>query len=107
MTATCKLHGLARISSVVMLTFGTLLIIIALSLHWVEQARNREPEYEVYSAYLSEGILNDAHDWSVGPSIQVVIDDRIKIGATLRWWWLYLLHLQAILPALWTPVHPD
>jgi hypothetical protein len=89
MTDTRKLNGLARISGVVVLTFGILLIVIALSLHWVEQARNREPQYEVYSAYLSEGILDDAHDWSVGPSIQVVIDDRIKIGSTLRWWWLY------------------
>ena len=84
MTATGKFHGWARISGVVLLTLGTILVVGALVLHRVETKRDTEQEYAVYSAYLSEGILNDAHDWSVGPSIQVVIDDRIKIGTTLR-----------------------
>jgi hypothetical protein len=53
------------------------LILIAGS--WVfyrgDRSRNEVMEYEVYSAYLSEGILNDAHDWSVDAPIQVVIAD--------------------------------
>jgi hypothetical protein len=89
MTVTGKVHPWARISGVILVTFGTILIASALALHRVEQDRNGKQEYEVYSAYLSEGILDDAHDWSVGPSIQVVIEDRTRMGATLRWWWLY------------------
>jgi hypothetical protein len=89
MTVPGKVHGWTRISGVVLVTFGTILIVGALALHLVEHGRNGEQESEVYSAYLSEGILDDAHDWSIGPSIQVVIEDKTKMGATLRWWWLY------------------
>lgn len=58
---------------------------------WAERERNKEEEYSVYSAYLSEGLLNDAHDWSVGGPVQVVIQDRTISGANLRFRLLYLL----------------
>jgi hypothetical protein len=50
----------------------------------VERARNEQEEYRVYSAYLSEGLLNDAHDWSIGVPVQVVIADRTMSGGNLR-----------------------
>jgi len=58
---------------------------------WAERERNAEEEYAVYSAYLSEGLLNDAHDWSVGGPVQVVVRDTTTAGANLRLRWLYVL----------------
>jgi hypothetical protein len=57
---------------------------------WIEQTRSAEAEYDVYSAYLSEGLLNDAHDWSVGAPVQVV-ENATKIGGNLRIWALNVL----------------
>jgi len=57
---------------------------------WAERERNADEEYAVYSAYLSEGLLNDAHDWSVGGPVQVVVRDTTKVG-NLRLRALYVL----------------
>jgi len=67
----------------------TLLVLIAVavvlvSFGWLERVRSEQEEYKVYSAYLSEGLLNDAHDWSVGGPAQVVIADRTISGGNLR-----------------------
>jgi hypothetical protein len=51
---------------------------------WTERERNTDEEYAVYSAYLSEGLLNDAHDWSVGEPVQVVVQDLTTAGGNLR-----------------------
>ena len=45
----------------------------------------------MYSAYLSHGVLGDVHDWSTGPSIQLVIEHTTQVGGNLRWWRLYAL----------------
>jgi len=66
-------------------------VVVPIILSWVERKRNAEEEYAVYSAYLSEGLLNDAHDWSVGGPVQVVVEDTTKVGRNLRWWALYVL----------------
>src|SRR6266849_7175626 len=58
---------------------------------WVERSRNANEEYAVYSAYLSDGLLNDAHDWSVGGRVQVVIEDTTRVGGNLRLRALYVL----------------
>jgi hypothetical protein len=58
---------------------------------WAERERNKEEEYAVYSAYLSEGPLNDAHDWSVGGPVQVVVRDTTRAGGNLRLRAFYLL----------------
>lgn len=58
---------------------------------WVERERSKEEEYAVYSAYLSDGLLNDVHDWSVGGPIQVVISDTTIAGGNLRFPLTYLL----------------
>ena len=68
----------------------TLVAVLAVA-SWAERKRNANEEYAVYSAYLSEGILNDAHDWSVGGPIQVVVNDRTRAGGTSRLWPLNLL----------------
>src|SRR5438477_10010479 len=53
-------------------------------LGWAERERNADEEYAVYSAYLSEGLLNDPHDWSVGGPIQVVVWGTTRAGGNLR-----------------------
>jgi hypothetical protein len=58
---------------------------------WAERERNADEEYAVYSAYLSEGLLNDAHDWSVGGPVQVVVRNTTKAGGNLRLRALYVL----------------
>jgi|ERR1700733_449440 len=67
----------------------TALVLIAVavvlaSFGWLERVRNEQEEYKVYSAYLSEGLLNDAHDWSIGGPVQLVIADRTISGGNLR-----------------------
>ena len=67
----------------------TVLVLIAVAVllvssGWLERVRNEQEEYKVYSAYLSGGLLNDAHDWSVGGPVQVVVADRTISGGNLR-----------------------
>lgn len=67
----------------------TVVVLIAVaavfvSFGWLERVRNEQEEYKVYSAYLSEGLLNDAHDGSIGGLVQVVIADRTISGGNLR-----------------------
>ena len=72
-------------------TVGLIAVAVVLSgFGWVERERNKQEEYKVYSAYLSEGLLNDAHDWSVGGPVQVVIGDKTISGGNLRFWLVYL-----------------
>lgn len=61
------------------------LIVVAFTLRGIEGKRNSADEYAVYSAYLSDGIQTDPHDWSVGPSIRVVVEDTTVVGGSLRW----------------------
>ena len=56
---------------------------------WAERERNADEEYGVYAAYLSQGLLNDAHDWSVGGPVHVVVRDTTEVGENLRWRLLY------------------
>jgi hypothetical protein len=75
---------------------GTGLLLLAVvtvlgSLGWAERERNADEEYAVYSAYLSEGLLNDPHDWSVGGPVQVVVWDTTRAGGNLRFRALYVL----------------
>lgn len=60
-------------------------------LGWFERERNLEEEYAVYSAYLSDEIIDNAHDWSVDYPIDVVIYDRTIRGGSLRFRFLYFL----------------
>jgi hypothetical protein len=83
-------HPIFRRFAFALPSFAAVLAIGALALSQIERARNAEEEYAVYSAYLSEGIRNDPHDWSVGPPIQVVIEDKTSVGGSLRWPMLFI-----------------
>jgi hypothetical protein len=86
-----QLSGKARLR----IRRAVLVLMIAVALvaaaGWAERVRNADEEYAVYSAYLSEGLLNDAHDWSVGGPVLVVVRDRTRSAENLRRSVLYLL----------------
>jgi hypothetical protein len=71
------------------LLIATVLVLTAYG--WVERERNADEEYLVYSAYLTDGLLNDAHDWSVGGPVLVVVRDTTTAGESLRFHALYAL----------------
>lgn len=72
-------------------TVGFIAVAVALAAFgWIERQRNEREEYEVYTAYLSDGLLNDAHDWSIGGPVQVVIADKTISGGNLRFPFIYL-----------------
>ena len=75
----CGFGQIFRCAAFVLIAVAVFLV----SLGWLECRRNEQREYKVYSAYLSEGLLNDAHDWSSGGPVQVVIADRTISGGNL------------------------
>lgn len=85
MTTHAKFRRWVRRISVALLALAAVLIVVAFALGGIEGKRNSADEYAVYTAYLSNGIRNDPHDWSVGPSIRVVIEDTTAVGGSLRW----------------------
>jgi hypothetical protein len=82
-----KLRRRFKCTFLTLLTAAAVLAVLA----WGEQKRTAGEDYAVYSAYLSEGLLNDAHDWSVSGPIQVVVEDTTKVRGNLRLRVLYLL----------------
>jgi hypothetical protein len=81
-TKQARFRRWVRRVSVALLAFAVL-IVSAFTFSWIEGERNSADESAVYSAYL--GILNEPHDWSVGPTIQVVVEDATRVGGSLRW----------------------
>ena len=76
-------------------TVGVIAVAVVLATFgWVERERNKQEEYKVYSAYLSEGLLNDAHDWSTGGPVHVVIGDKTISGGNLRFRFFYLFDMR-------------
>ncbi len=71
-----------RIKRTAVLLIATTAVLAASG--WAERERNADEEYLVYSAYLSDGLLNDAHDWSVGGPVLVVVKDTTTTGENLR-----------------------
>jgi hypothetical protein len=82
-----KMRPRIRNTLLSLVTAAAVLVLVG----WVERKRNADEEYAVYSAYLSEGLLNDAHDWSLGGPIQVIVEDKTTIGGNLRLSALYVL----------------
>ncbi len=62
---------------------------------WVERVRCADEEYAVYSAYLSDGLLNDAHDWSAGGPVRVVVKSTTSVGERFRIKALYVFDSRA------------
>jgi hypothetical protein len=72
----------------ILLIMAAAILVIA---GWVERKPNADEEYLVYSAYLSDGLLNDAHDWSTGGPVLIVIEDPTRTTENPRFQSLYFL----------------
>jgi hypothetical protein len=82
-----------RIRSALLVSLTTVSVLVILAV--IDRLRNEDEEYAVYSAYLSQGLLNDAHDWSVDTPIQVVVADKSEVNTIFRLWALHLANNQS------------
>ena len=73
---------LKRIGSISL--FLVVAVAVLVSAEWAEGKRSAGEEYAVYSAYLSEGLLEDAHDWGANGPVQVVVKSTTSVGENLR-----------------------
>jgi len=65
------------------LSFLAVVGILAVA-EWAEGIRCAGEEYAVYSAYLSDGLLSDAHDWGASGPVQVVVKSTTSVSENLR-----------------------
>ena len=65
------------------LSFLAVVGILAVA-EWAEGRRCAGEEYAVYSAYLSDGLLSDAHDWGSSGPVQVVVKNTTSVSENLR-----------------------
>lgn len=65
------------------------------SAEWAEGLRSAGEEYAVYSAYLSDGLLHDAHDWGSSGPVQVVVKSTTSPGGNFRINALYVFDSRA------------
>jgi len=76
-----------RLTPIVLTCSASLLALLG----WFERERNKVEEYAVYSAYLSDEIIENGHDWSVDTPIDVVVYNHTIRGGNLRFRFLYFL----------------
>jgi len=74
-----------RASTVVV---ALLVVIAAVSI--IERQRTQAELGAVLSAYLSDEVLHDAHDWGSGRGIQVILQREAQQPGTWRWRWSLL-----------------
>ena len=65
-----------------------ILLLCILALAAVEQRRTESELAAVVSAYLSDGIPQDPHDWGSGRGILVVLQREAQVPGVWRWRWL-------------------
>jgi hypothetical protein len=61
-----------------------LVLVVSAAASWAERIRNADEEYEVYSAYLSDGLQNDAHDWGASGTVLLVVKSTTSVSDNLR-----------------------
>jgi hypothetical protein len=64
----------------------------------LERRRTQAELGAVVSAYLTDEILHDAHDWGSGRGILVVLQREAQVPADSRWRWLWLFHWRIEFP---------
>jgi hypothetical protein len=69
-----------------LVSISLLVIVVMLATVWIEPERNEREEYAVYSAYMSQELLDNAHDWSVDVPVLLVISETTEAAGDLRFW---------------------
>jgi hypothetical protein len=55
-----------------------------------EQRRTQTEMSSVLSAYLSDEVLQNAHDWGSGHGIQIILQREAQLPGTCRWRWGFM-----------------
>jgi hypothetical protein len=76
---------------------GVLLAVFAL-LFVLEQRRTQAETGAILSAYLSDEVLYNAHDWGSGRGIQMIMQREAQSPGHLRWRWTLLLDRRSWFP---------
>jgi hypothetical protein len=79
------------------LAIGVLLAVLAL-LFALEQRRTQAEMGAVLSAYLSDEVLQNAHDWGTGRGVQMVVQREAQSPGNWRWRWILLLDRRSWFP---------
>lgn len=64
----------------------------------LEQRRTQAEMGAVLSAYLSDEVLHNAHDWGSGRGVQMVMQREAQIPGNWRWRWIMLLDKRSWFP---------
>ena len=67
-------------------------------LFFVDQRRTHAEVGAVLSAYLSDEVLHNAHDWGSGRSIQIILQREAQEPGTWRWRWTLLFDRRVRFP---------
>jgi len=64
----------------------------------VEQKRTQSEMGAILSAYLSDELLHNAHDWGSGRGVQMVVQREAQSPGNWRWRWILLLDRRSWFP---------
>jgi hypothetical protein len=76
---------------------GVLLAVLALVIA-LEHRRTESEMGTILSAYLSDEVLQNAHDWGSGRGVQIVIQREAQSPGNWRWRWSWLLDRRSLFP---------
>ena len=79
------------------LAIAILLALLAL-LFTLEKRRTQAEMGAVLSAYLSDEVLHNAHDWGSGRGVQMVMQREAQSPGNWRWRWIMLLDKRSLFP---------
>ncbi|HLM83365.1 MAG TPA: hypothetical protein VK302_22385 [Terriglobales bacterium] len=81
---------------------STTVVIVLLAcisaLFFVDQRRTHAEVGAVLSAYLSDEVLHNAHDWGSGRGIQIILQHEAQQPGTWRWRWTLLFDRRVRFP---------
>ena len=79
-------------------TVVIVLLVCVAVLFFVEQRRTQTEVGAVLSAYLSDEVLHNAHDWGSGRGIQIILQREAQQPGTWRWRWSMLFDRRVRFP---------
>ena len=86
-----------KIASRAAVAVAALFAVLAL-LFALEQRRTQSEMGAVLSAYLSDEVLHNAHDWGSGRGVEMVVQREAQSPGNWRWRWILLLDRRSWFP---------